>query len=793
VAFSPDGKTLASVDEQRNLILWDVANPRAPRQKRTIRVSNGADGQYNVAFSPDGKFLAAGGADRNIQVLNAADLSPVHGLAGHTGPIRSLSFSKAGFLASAGDDRTVRVWNIHAPEGKAERFASREGHSGYVYAAAFGPGAATVLSAGDDKLLRLWNLKTESGEPELVTIPTTHFSTIRSLAYSKDGKRAATGGYDMRVILYDLVERKQTVVISGPSAHSGEVLCVAFSADGNTLASGSQDETVRIWDPHTGREYSAPLVGHRKPVTAVAFAPDGQTMATGAEDGGVRLWDHVLGKPLHILPGFTEPVRAVTYSADGKMLAAGSEDGSLRIWETAGGIEVIAFTGVRGGVHGLAFSPDGKALVVATTLGELVAYDPHDGGLLRWAQYVTPLESVAFSPDGRTLLTANGNTSLYLIDPTRAGDPLTAMESSQVDGDAALYVKTLRDDRDVKNLKTAAAGLGRLGKDAPPAALPALINRLHEDNAEVQTAAINALAAVGPSAVPALITAYKTAVANNRRRLAVLTTLGAMGADAVAAVPMLSSALSDKTPEIRTAAAGALGRLGPGAVAAMLPLLSSNDAGVRGAAEAALLNDRMLPIVIKAAGRDRDARTRLTALAAIARMGDKAEARAMPVLFEALQDKDPAIRAAGIRTIGAVGSGDRDTVEMLALLMSVTEEDRAVRLAAAQAIGAFGRPAAHAAASLLGLFEEPRAEDLQLIAGEALAKLGPLPTEAVPALLKALDDKRYQVRVRIAEVIGNLGTEARDYAAEIQKRISAEQDEEVRRKLGEALKKITAE
>ena len=285
VAFSPDGTTLATGNDDGTVRLWDLATHR-----QIGRPFTGHGSVINsVAFSPDGKILASGSLDGTVRLWDVATHRQVGRLAAGGAAILSVAFSLDGkTLASGSDDHTVRLWDLatHRQIG-----SPLTGHSGQVNSVAFSPGGTTLASGAADGTVRLWDLAThrQIGSPL-----TGHGGPVYSVAFSPDGKTLASGSADNAVRLWDLATHRQ---IGSPlTGHGGPVNSVAFSPDGTTLASGSDDHTVRLWDLATGRQIGRPLTGHRANVVSVAFSPDGKTLASGAEDGTARLWDVATGR-----------------------------------------------------------------------------------------------------------------------------------------------------------------------------------------------------------------------------------------------------------------------------------------------------------------------------------------------------------------------------------------------------------------------------------------------------------------------------------------------------------------
>ncbi len=282
-----------------------------------------------VAFSPDGRTLASGSRNGKIRLWDTDTGEHKLTLEGHTDGVTCLSFSLNGHtLASGSWDDTIRLWDAKT----GQPLQTLEEHTDGVRSVVFSPDGRTLASGGYDNILRLWDTETEQHKPALEG----HTDYIRSVVFSPDGRTLASGSYDRTIRLWDAETGEHKLTFEG---HTDGVLTVAFSPDGRALASGSYDRTIRLWDVET-EQHLQTLRGHTSNVLSVAFSPDGHTLASGGEDNTfllyddtVRLWDAKTGQSLQTLRGHTDGVASVAFSPDGSLLASGSYDQTIQVWE----------------------------------------------------------------------------------------------------------------------------------------------------------------------------------------------------------------------------------------------------------------------------------------------------------------------------------------------------------------------------------------------------------------------------------------------------------------------------
>ncbi|MGF1935066.1 MAG: eIF2A-related protein [Nostoc sp. ChiQUE02] len=353
-----------------------------------------------LAFSPDGKFIASGSSDSTVCLWNIIGNPTAQFLCGHEQEVNSLAFSPDGkFIVSGSIDGILCLWDL---QGNLIT-QPWQGHEEGVISVAFSSNSDSIVSVGFDGTVCLWDLQGNT-----IAQPWRgHKEGVISVSFSPNGDSIVSVGFDGTVCLWDL----QGNTITQPwHKHEAKIICVAFSSDSKFIVSGSSDCTVRLWDIQ-GNPIGQPWHGHEGHVNSVAFSPDGKFIISGGCDRTIRLWN-INGNPItQPWRGHEGQVNSLAFSPDGKLIISGG-DRTVRLWE----LHQILQDRVIGRsqrkyenwVNSVAFSPDGQWIISASNDSTVRLWDIHCNPIGQpWRGHEYWVNSAAFSPDGQWIISGS--------------------------------------------------------------------------------------------------------------------------------------------------------------------------------------------------------------------------------------------------------------------------------------------------------------------------------------------------------------------------------------------------
>lgn len=348
LGWSPDDAVIASGSDDGSVRFWDPAGePRGALEGHTHPV-------MNLSWSPGGAVLASGGFEGMVRLWDVT-IAPSNAAArGHPDTVRDVTWSPDGtaYASVSNFDRAVRLWNGNTGE------SLHTVDLGDIPVIAFAPDGVSFAAANDaDGTLMVV-------DPNGASRLARHTEVVLALAWSPvEPFRLASASANPEnptVRVWDPATKYPHPILRG---HTNRVRTVVWSPDGTRVASGGEDNTVRVWDVESG-EQLALLEGHTEWILALAWSNDGALIASASRDGTVRLWDPMTGELVAVLEGHTHMVEGVAFSPDSALVASGGFDDTVRVW-SIDDAACIATARTFSAGYGIQFGDDNRTLRVA--------------------------------------------------------------------------------------------------------------------------------------------------------------------------------------------------------------------------------------------------------------------------------------------------------------------------------------------------------------------------------------------------------------------------------------------
>ncbi len=280
----------------------------------------GHEGGANcVAFSPDGKFIASGGEDNLVKIWNLETGENTLSLTGHFKPVMAVVYSNQGDRLFSAGDRSIRIWS---KEGVEEKILT--GHTTFLWSLNIDKKDNFLVSGSYDRQYHIWDFHKTEKSIEV----DGHQKSVLAVNFSPDNKYIVSGSLDKTIKLWDFKTQELIKTFEG---HSDNIYEIKFLPNSKYFVSASRDKTIRLWSVENG-EIVKTYPGHKNGVVSIDISPNGKLLLSSSFDGEIKLWDIANANNLYTFNVPLQAVNCVRFSPDGNSFATASKDGNIRLW-----------------------------------------------------------------------------------------------------------------------------------------------------------------------------------------------------------------------------------------------------------------------------------------------------------------------------------------------------------------------------------------------------------------------------------------------------------------------------
>jgi WD40 repeat protein len=324
ISFSPDGKMLASASTDNTVKLWSLHRNQEKILGQGDEVSQGFK-VNRVNFSPDNHKIITVDAFGSIKLWRR-DGSPSKILdEGGGGEIRAVAFSHDSRRVVTGDiNGNINLWDTEESISVRPRLIGNHGKP--INDVSFDPNEKSIASAGDDNTIKIWDIK--STLPKTVKVPAEGFNVgVNSISFSPNGEFLASGNKNGTIQLWDINSSKLKTF---KDHHTDQVMSVGFSSNSQEVVSASGDSTIKLWN--LDGSLIKTFKGHTNLVNSAVFSPDGKVLVSGSFDKSIKFWSIDDGVEIKTLHGYQSEITSISFSPDSKLLATADIDGRVILW-----------------------------------------------------------------------------------------------------------------------------------------------------------------------------------------------------------------------------------------------------------------------------------------------------------------------------------------------------------------------------------------------------------------------------------------------------------------------------